>query len=181
MYRIAATNLPGNGGWRKRKKEEMKQKKKQSRKKPGKRKEPLLLWIGAGVVILLGFGVYYLNAPPAIGPVSGGDLETGARVFKQNCSACHGPGAIGENPRMPKGGTKPDGVYLAPALNGTGHAWHHPDEMLFEIIKNGSAAKESPMRGFAGIMTEEEMMSVLQYIKSLWPEKIRRFHAQRSG
>ncbi len=162
------------------KKKNMKRKIK-SGAKPVKRREPLFLWIGAGVVILLGFVVFYYNSPTSPPPVTAGNLETGARVYQQNCASCHGVGAVGENPRMPKGGTKPDGVYLAPALNGTGHAWHHPDDMLFDIIKNGSVAKESPMRGFAGKITEEEMISVLIYVKSLWPEKIRRFHAQRSG
>ncbi|MDX2470446.1 MAG: c-type cytochrome, partial [SAR324 cluster bacterium] len=84
-------------------------------------------------------------------------IRFGAQVFSQNCASCHGKGAVGENSQFIKGGAKIGGGYWAPALNGTAHAWHHPPEMLWEIVKFGSMAQDSPMRGFKGKLSDQEM------------------------
>ena len=73
---------------------------------------------------------------------------------------------------------KDQGGYLAPALNGTGHAWHHPDEVLFRIIHEGSIAEDSPMRGFAGKLSDSEIVASIHYFKSLWPEEILNRHKE---
>jgi mono/diheme cytochrome c family protein len=99
-------------------------------------------------------------------------VARGQALFAQHCAVCHGAGAQGENPDEPMGGLKPDGGYLAPALNGTGHAWHHAPDQLFRIVKEGSPAQDSPMRGWAGKMTDADIASVIAYFRSLWPEPI---------
>ena len=58
-----------------------------------------------------------------------------------------------------------------------GHTWHHPDEVLFGITKQGVAAfapsgYESNMPAFGGVLTDEEIWAVLAYLKSSWPPEI---------
>ena len=40
---------------------------------------------------------------------STGDLSVGKTIFNENCAACHGPDARGEDPSQPRGGTKANG------------------------------------------------------------------------
>ena len=99
-------------------------------------------------------------------------IARGEALFAKFCVQCHGPQAQGQSLSNPRGGMTDAGAYLAPALNGTGHAWHHPPEALFDIIKNGSRASDSPMRGFAGRLGDEEVWEVLGYLFSLWPPRV---------
>ena len=74
----------------------------------------------------------------------------------------------------------------APPHDETGHTWHHPDEMLFGIVRDGIAAYAPPgydsdMPAFGGVLSDAEIRAVLAYIKSEWPEEIRRRHAAISG
>ena len=102
------------------------------------------IWI-AGIFAITLFGVYLYqqgssplnalaNAP------SPAEIEQGKKLFALNCSSCHGVEGVGQNPESPNGGMLDEGGYLAPALNGTGHAWHHPNSVLFKTIKHGSIA-----------------------------------------
>jgi mono/diheme cytochrome c family protein len=65
----------------------------------------------------------------------------------------------------------------APPHDETGHTWHHPDRLLFGITKNGLVPPyapedyESDMPGFAGRLSDEEIWSVLAYIKSHWTSR----------
>jgi mono/diheme cytochrome c family protein len=45
--------------------------------------------------------------------------------------------------------------------------------MLFKLVKDGSPAPDSPMKGWAGKMSDPEIAAVLAYIQSLWPERLR--------
>ena len=105
-------------------------------------------------------------------------IAEGKQVFATNCAVCHGEMAVGENSNRPMGGMKDQGGYLAPALNGTGHAWHHPDAVLFNIIQEGSIAEDSPMRGFAGRLSDAEIVASIHYFKSLWPKEILNRHKE---
>jgi len=69
-------------------------------------------------------------------------IAEGEQVFATNCAVFHGEMAVGENPHHPIGGMKDQGGYIAPAFNGTGHAWHHPDAVLFKIIQEGSITED---------------------------------------
>ena len=138
-------------------------------------------WVGLGGFILAGIVFSFEKKSPTVDSmrVAPEEIKKGAILFSENCSICHGPDGIGEDPARPMGGLKPDGSYIAPALNGTAHAWHHPDDMLFSIIKNGSKAESSSMRGFNGKLTNDEINLTMVYFQSLWPPKILRLRAQR--
>ena len=84
---------------------------------------------------------------------------------------------VGQNPESPNGGMLDGGGYLAPALNGTGHSWHHPNSVLFKTIKHGSIASDSSMRAFADRLSDKEIVMIIHYFKSLWPDPIREKHS----
>ena len=146
-----------------------------------KKKEPLWLWGGLALFIIIGAVAYYYYQPPSTlsATATPEQIVLGEQLFSENCLSCHGAKATGENPAQSRGGQKADGSYLAPALNGNGHAWHHPNEMLFSTVKNGSVAKDSPMRGFKDKLSDDDIVAVLQYVKSLWPDEIQVRHAMR--
>ena len=74
---------------------------------------------------------------------------------------------------------KPDGVRPAPPLNGDGHPWHHGDGTLFTYVNQGEAFYESPdtpsfksgMPAFGEALNHDEIIAVLEYVKSLWGDK----------
>jgi mono/diheme cytochrome c family protein len=73
----------------------------------------------------------------------------------------------------------------APPHDASGHTWHHSDDALFRVTKEGSAAVtgggyESDMPGFGGVLTDDQIKAVLAFIKSTWPERQRNAQAQMS-
>ena len=75
-----------------------------------------------------------------------------------------------------------NGRMPAPPHDETGHTWHHSDQDLFTITKNGVEAVvpgyESDMPAFEGTLDDAEIRAVLAYIKSTWPERQRTFQAK---
>jgi mono/diheme cytochrome c family protein len=106
-------------------------------------------------------------------------LALGSRLFEQNCSPCHGQQAVGENPATPMGGWKVGVGQVAPALNGTGHAWHHPPSYHVHIIRDGSTLEGSRMIGWGNHMSDFEIFAVIAYFQSLWPPHIKAAYQQR--
>ncbi|MBT5414832.1 MAG: cytochrome c [Rhodospirillaceae bacterium] len=103
------------------------------------------------------------------------DLARGARVYAEYCASCHGANLEGEANWRTR---KPDGRLPAPPQDATGHTWHHPDAVLFEIVKQGTEALAPPgyksdMPGFADSLSDAEIHDVLAYIRSRWPAEIR--------
>ena len=72
----------------------------------------------------------------------------------------------------------PTGRLPAPPHNISGHTWHHSDEVLLKIVKEGPAfyaalGAETEMPAFGSVLSDAEMAAVLAYIKSKWPPQIR--------
>jgi mono/diheme cytochrome c family protein len=68
----------------------------------------------------------------------------------------------------------------APPHDKSGHTWHHADKALFGVTKLGlkpfaGDSYESDMPAFEGILKDEEIESILAYIKSTWPEREREY------
>ncbi len=102
-------------------------------------------------------------------------LALGRQLYDANCAACHGIELEGEPDWQRR---RADGTLPAPPHDETGHTWHHPDELLFDITKQGTAAfapagYKTNMIGFADTLSDDQIRAVLDYIKSRWPEKIR--------
>ncbi|WP_028464230.1 c-type cytochrome [Nisaea denitrificans] len=111
--------------------------------------------------------------------VTAAQLVLGQEDYAANCASCHGANLEGqpdwrrrnENGRMP-----------APPHDANGHTWHHADRQLFTITKLGVSAivpgYESDMPAFEGILSDDEIVAVLAFIKSTWPERERGFQAE---
>ena len=130
-----------------------------------------LIGIG-GVSILL---VILVLAGPSIS----GMQPDGDSLFHEVCAACHGEKGVGEDLDNLQGGWREDGSRIAPALNGTAHAWHHEPELLYDYIKSGSVASDSPMPSFGEDLDDAQIKAIISYFQSLWPEKIRGIYEKR--
>ena len=111
--------------------------------------------------------------------------QAGAALYQEYCASCHGANLEGEPNWQTR---KADGTLPAPPHDETGHTWHHDDEMLFLYTKLGGEAFlasrgiegfKSGMTGFGDILSDDEIRAVLDWIKSQWPEDIRRIQAER--
>lgn len=105
------------------------------------------------------------------------DVARGEELFKGNCAVCHGGNGEGQPDWQIR---KPDGLLPAPPLNGDGHTWHHGDGTLYKIVSEGGAIYESPdlpnyksgMPAFGEILSDAEIVAVINYVKSLWGDKV---------
>ncbi|MDH4247536.1 MAG: cytochrome c [Deltaproteobacteria bacterium] len=150
-----------------------------------KRGSKNLAWILA-VGVLVGFGVLATEPLWNAAQTSAmhddpGLIAQGEPLYVKNCQVCHGVRGVGQDLAQRNGGQRPDGSYIAPALDASAHAWHHPDDVLFRLIKDGSPASDSPMRGWAHLMSDKDIHAVIAYFQSLWPEDLRRRYRQNPG
>ena len=111
-----------------------------------------------------------------------GDPETvalGAEVYADNCASCHGAELEGQ-PDWRRAG--PDGRLPAPPHDETGHTWHHDGETLFNLTKYGVGKMigdpdyASDMPVYEDVLTDDEIIAVLSFIKSTWPQEVRARH-----
>jgi mono/diheme cytochrome c family protein len=101
-------------------------------------------------------------------------VELGATVYAARCAQCHGANLEGQPNWQQR---QANGRLPAPPHDASGHTWHHPDEILFGITKNGmtayaSADYASDMPAFAGLLTDDEIAASIAFIKSRWPADI---------
>ena len=105
-------------------------------------------------------------------------VNRGETIYTEHCAACHGANLEGQpNWREPL----PNGRLPAPPHDETGHTWHHSDALLFKLTKFGLAgvvgsSYESDMPAYEGTLNDGEIIQVLSFIKSKWPDEIRRRH-----
>lgn len=123
------------------------------------------------------------QAPVSLEPSQPDVVALGGSIYAEHCASCHGSNLEGqpnwqqrlENGRLP-----------APPPDETGHTWHHPDQVLFELTKYGPVAVvdanyESDMPGFESTLSDQEIIAVLSYIKSRWPLKLQERHDLRNA
>lgn len=149
-----------------------------------------LVFAAVVFVVLGGIAAAYINVisgggtSPAV-VANSGDAKVvalGKTVYASNCAACHGVNLKGQpNWRVKKA----NGVLPAPPHDATGHTWHHTDQMLFSVVKLGGQANApksfiSGMPAFGKKLSDNEIVAALAYIKSRWPENIRKRQAQLS-
>lgn len=120
------------------------------------------------------------TAEPDAAASKAGQVALGAGIYERRCASCHGANLEGQ----PKWRERlANGRLPAPPHDASGHTWHHPDQVLFDLIKQGVAAYagagyESDMPAYAGLLSDDEIRAVLAYIKSRWPAHIRDKQAQ---
>lgn len=143
----------------------------------------------AGLLIALlvaGAGYFSLRAtdrqaaaPHSLRPGDPQVLHVGARIYAQQCAACHGAKGEGQPDWRARG---PDGLLPAPPHDASGHTWHHPDEQLFAITKQGLARLinqpdyRTAMPVYDGVLSDDEIVAVLSWIKAQWPPEVRQRH-----
>ena len=72
----------------------------------------------------------------------------------------------------------------APPHNERGHTWHHTDHLLFDLTKYGVEKivkmenYKSNMPAYESVLSDDEIIAVLSYIKSTWPQDIQARHDQ---
>ena len=105
-------------------------------------------------------------------------VDLGKLVYKNNCASCHGVNLEGqERWREPDAA----GYMPAPPHDETGHTWHHPDKYLFLMTKYGLEeiiGQEYPnnMPAYKDILSDEEILASLSFIKSTWSREIKLQH-----
>ena len=148
---------------------------------------PTRKWIltaAASAAAVIGAVAFYLGGgdglPLGADPSNETQVAIGKTVYAENCASCHGVNLEGQkNWQTPL----QTGGLPAPPHDDSGHTWHHPDAVLFKYTKLGGQKLAPPpfksnMPGFEGNLADAEIWAVLAYIKSEWPEKIRRRHAR---
>jgi mono/diheme cytochrome c family protein len=115
-------------------------------------------------------------------PTNAAQVAQGRAVYAAQCASCHGATLEGQPDWRIR---LPNGRLPAPPHDASGHTWHHPDKVLFEITRDGIAAHapkgyESDMPEFGSKLSDAEIWAVLAYIKSRWPPEIRERQARLS-
>lgn len=144
-----------------------------SRKSKPARKDEFPLWrtfgaiLGVGVVIALAIAFWPSGGGSEAGSYptySEEAIATGEQYFQANCATCHGSDGAGNTQA---------GI---PALNGSMHAWHHPDSQIAGLIRHGGIS----MPAIGPDWSDEDITAVLAYIKQWWTPEQRAAQAQAS-
>ncbi len=139
--------------------------------------------IGVAVVATMvgAFAVWYFLTSPSsalLRPNDGQTVARGEQVYEDHCASCHGVNLEGEPDWKSPG---PDGKMPAPPHDQTGHTWHHADRVLLDITKFGlkkfaGADYQSKMPAYEELLSDADIIAVLSFIKSTWPQDIRSRH-----
>ena len=107
-------------------------------------------------------------------PNSASIVARGQAIYAQHCASCHGANLEGQPNWRER---LPNGRLPAPPHDPTGHTWHHSDNELFKMVKNGTAALvpgyETDMPPYQSILSDGDIWAVLSFIESTWPPDIR--------
>lgn len=99
-------------------------------------------------------------------PASHAEREAGFALYRANCAGCHGAFLSGA------AGWRSD-PEAAPALNESGHATNHSDADLFFRVSAGARRADGriAMPAFRGTLSDQEIVAVLAYVMSWWPDE----------
>ncbi|MBA2337309.1 MAG: cytochrome c [Acidimicrobiia bacterium] len=102
-------------------------------------------------------------------------VARGEELYQANCSSCHGPDLSGDPDwKTPNR----DGSYPPPPHDSSGHTWHHSDQLLLEIIRDGSDFAETRMPTFGEQLRDDDIRAILEYFKANWGPQERAFQWQ---
>jgi mono/diheme cytochrome c family protein len=120
-----------------------------------------------GVISIL--SLVSLNTAAADRWFNQGVVNYGAILFQQNCAVCHGANAEGTTDWKK---ADAQGIYPPPPLDGSAHAWHHSIPQLARTIKEGGIKLGGVMPPFADQLSDQDVLAVIAYIQSKWPDDI---------
>jgi mono/diheme cytochrome c family protein len=135
------------------------------------------LALAAGVAVAAALAGW-MAMPDGAAPSDAGEravVAQGRAVYDRACASCHGANLEGQPQWQQR---RDDGKLPAPPHDASGHTWHHTDEVLFRITRDGIGAYAPPgyvsdMPAYAGVLSDDEIRAALAYIRSRWPASIR--------
>lgn len=95
-------------------------------------------------------------------------VAQGKAIYSMHCASCHGSNLEGQPDWKQLG---KDGLWPAPPHDDSGHTWHHSDNHLINTVKKGVVRRNgmaSKMPAFEEVLTEDEIIAVLSFIKQHW-------------
>ena len=120
----------------------------------------------AGALLVVGLVIAGFAVPgkSAEGLTASAKPDHGKVLYRQYCAACHGSEGQGEFQwQYRERGT--------PALDSTGHAWHHEDAQLLSMILD-KPVPDSKMPPWRGVLSRDDALDIIAYIKTLWTSYI---------
>ncbi len=110
--------------------------------------------------VICALSIVILGSSLVAGQTLRGNPQAGQGIYEQQCLRCHGPKLDGNGP---------DGQYLIvrPANLQSQISRAKTDWELLITISNGVLF--SPMHGFRGKLTDQQMLDVLSYIRTVAP------------
>lgn len=107
---------------------------------------------------------------------------TGQAIYARHCASCHGARLEGEPNWQER---RRDGKLPAPPHDDSGHTWHHPESVLFDIVKHGLVPGRTAPSGYAtnmpafgDVLTDAEIRAVLAYIAAHWSPRVLQYRAR---
>jgi mono/diheme cytochrome c family protein len=145
----------------------------------------LVVGTTAVLAIAAAAAILWMELRPRAGradPNDAAQVAQGRAIYEAHCTSCHGANLEGQPNWRER---LPTGRLPAPPHDVSGHTWHHPDRVLFEITRDGIAVHapkgyESDMPAFDRTLSHADIWAVLAYIKSRWPTEIRERQARLS-
>jgi len=141
-----------------------------------------------GALALLAFGLAVLwvlrpqsaTGPAGIGPDDPTQVALGEKLYARHCASCHGANRQGQPDWQQR---RADGKLPAPPQDESGHSWHHSDDVLFRLTRDGLASfagsdYATDMPAFKGKLDDAEIAAIIAFIKSRWPANIRQVQDQ---
>ncbi|MEZ5780121.1 MAG: cytochrome c [Rhizobiaceae bacterium] len=141
--------------------------------------QPFKIAIAAAGLALIASGAGYAywasrEHTPLLAWQDASIVARGKVLYSEQCASCHGAKGEGQAAAGIAAGPGP----LAPPHDGTGHTSEHPDFALIQLTKSGEAGvtclplDENAMPKFEEALTDRQVLDVLSYIKSTWPEEV---------
>ena len=108
---------------------------------------------------------------PTVDPANE-QLYLAQQNYNKWCAHCHGWAGDGQ-PQITIENAEERGYHTVPRHDSQGHTWHHPDQILFEVIKYGVQAPTNlyPMSSFDEQLTDDEIFGIIDYIKRWWTDE----------
>lgn len=114
-------------------------------------------------ILIVAFMLMSLLTSLALAQVIRGDAKAGQAVYEQQCLRCHGATLDGNGPDRTD-------LIIPPANFQSQQSRSKTDWELLVAISNGVLF--SPMHSFRGKLTDQQILDVLSYIRSMAPADI---------